>query len=269
MLAGLRVANFGINLPAAVAGARLTELGASVTKVEPPGGDPVADAAPDWYLTLVAGQEVRVIDLKAGRPDELLDACDLLLTATRPGALERLGLGWDELHARFPRLAHVAIIGHAPPHDGFPGHDLTYSAPYGLLAPPALPRTLVADLGGAERAVATGLALLLARERTGTAQRADTALADAADLFARPLREGLTAPGGLLGGGHPFYRLYRAATGWVALAALEQRFREELLRELGLADADAAELERVFSRRSAEEWASWAADRNLPLVAVQ
>ena len=138
---------------------------------------------------------------------------------------------------RIPASAHVAIVGHVSP-DDTPGHDLTYAAAHGLLAPPLLPRTLVADLGGAERAVSTALALLLARERTGEAARAEVALADAAAAFSAPLRHGLTAGGGVLGGGYPLYGLYRARDGWVALAALEPHFRERLLAELGLDDAE-------------------------------
>ena len=268
MLAGFRVLNLGINLPGAVAGARLCELGARVTKLEPPSGEPTEVAAPAWYATLVAGQDVRVHDLKAGLPHDELAETDVLLTSTRPAALERLGLGWDALHAAYPRIVHVAIVGHPPPHDGAPGHDLTYTGAHGLLAPPLLPRTLVADLGGAERAVSTALALLLARERNGTTARVEVALADAAEAFAEPLRHGLTTPGGWLGGGYPFYGLYRASDGWLALAALEPHFRDRLLAELGLDEATHEALADVFGRRTTAEWDAWARERDLPLAPV-
>ena len=268
MLGGIRVLNLGVNVPPSVAAARLQELGAAVTKLEPPGGDPLAAAAPEWYAALTHGQDVRVADLKAGRPDDVLAETDVLLTATRPQALERLGLGWEELHAAFPRLVHVAIVGHASPDADLPGHDLTYVAGLGLLEPPALPRTLVADLGGAERAVSAALALLVARERGGEGGRVEVALAAAAEAFAEPLRHGLTRPGGMLGGGYPLYGLYRAGDGWLALAALEPGFRRRLLDALGLEDADAAELERRFAGRTVAEWVAWAAEHDLPLAAV-
>lgn len=269
MLAGIRVVNLGINVPGAVAGARLRGLGADVTKLEPPGGDPLAVAAPDWYASLVEGMAVRVVDLKSRLPHEELAAADLLVTSSRPAALERLGLGWDVLHAEYPRLVHVAIVGHAPPDDDVPGHDLTYAAAHGLVAPPLLPRTLVADLGGAERAVSTALALLLGRERSRVASRSVVALADAATQFATPLRHGLTADGGVLGGGSPFYGLYRTSDdAWVALAALEPHFRERLLAELGLDDATHDALAQILSGRTAAAWAAWARERDLPLAAV-
>nr|WP_242822428.1 CoA transferase [Thermaerobacter marianensis] len=144
--------NLAVNVPGPVAAARLQALGATVCKVEPPGGDPLAAAAPAWYEELTAGQEVVRLDLKtpAGRAalDERLAHADLLLTAQRPSALARLGLGPAALARRFPHLVHVAIVGYPAPRQEEPGHDLTYLAETGLLDPPALPRTLLADLGG-------------------------------------------------------------------------------------------------------------------------
>ena len=93
-------------------------------------------------------------------------------------------------------------------------------------------------------------------------------LSDCARGLAAPLRAGLTTPGGLLGGGYPLYGFYRARDGWLAIAALEPHFAQRLLSELKLADADRAALERIFLERSAAEWESWAAERDLPLVAV-
>ena len=134
--------------------------------------------------------------------DGLLELADVFLTAQRPAALERLGLGWDDLHARFPRLSHVSIVGRRSPEAGRPGHDLNYVGARGLLAPPELPRTLVADLGGAEAAVSAALAAVVNRERTGEGTHVEVSLTDAADRFAAPVRHGLTRPGGVLGG-HP------------------------------------------------------------------
>ena len=64
----------------------------------------------------------------------------------------------------------------------------------------------------------------------------------------------------------PSTGLYRARDGWVALAALEPHFRERLLAELGLEDAEHDSLSRVFAERSAAEWAAWARERDLPLA---
>lgn len=285
--------NLAVNVPGPVAAARLQALGATVCKIEPPGGDPLAAVAPAWYRSLTAGQVVRRLDLKspAGRAalDELLAQADLLLTAQRPSALARLGLSSADLERRFPRLAHVAIVGYLVPRQEEPGHDLTYLAETGLLDPPALPRTLMADLAGAERAVATAVALLMARERGLPIRPVEVSLAEAAAALAEPLKQGLTTPGGPLGGGLPFYRCYPAREGWVAVAALEPHFARRLLAELpppdepgapsaaalapaGGAPAAAgleARLAAVFRRRTAAEWEAWARARDLPVAAVR
>ena len=270
-LGGIQVVSLALNVPGPAAAARLCRLGAAVVKVEPPDGDPLARMCPAWYEELCAGQDVVRLDLKdaAGRAslDGLLEGADLLLTSSRPAALDRLGLSWPDLHVRFPRLVQVAIVGHAAPHQAVAGHDLTYLASTGLLMPPQVPRTLLADLGGAEQAVSTALALLYARERGHGAGYAQVALADVAAAFAAPLRHGLTAADGFLGGGFAGYGLYQAQEGWIAVAALEPHFWRRLTEELEASNAQ--DLARVFLTQTAQYWEAWGAARDVPLAAVQ
>ena len=255
----MRVVTTGLNIPGPVAAARLRELGATVTKVEPPRGDPLATVAPGWYEELVTGQEVVRRDLKQQTIDDLLGEADLLLTSQRVTALARMGLAWDALHERHPRLSQVAIVG-----DGErAGHDLTYLAGRGLLDPPRLPRTVMADLMGAERAVTAALALLLA----GRPSYVEVSLAEVADALAAPLRAGLTEPGGMLGGGLPVYGLYEASDGWIAVAALEPGFRERLASGLGV-ELTRTALETAFRSRTTVEWEEWALDHDLPIVGL-
>jgi alpha-methylacyl-CoA racemase len=272
-LADLKVVSLAINLPGPIAAARLRDLGATVTKIEPPEGDPLARGCAEWFQALHENVSIVPLDLKAASDHErlfaLLGDADLLLTSLRPSALERLELAWHDLHPRFPRLCHVAIIGHGPPHEDQPGHDLTYQATLGLVDPPHLPRALVADLGGAEEAVTTAIALLLARERGQEAQAAYVSLEAAAARHAVPYEYGLTSVGGLLGGGWSGYNLYQAAEGWIAVAALEPHFAERLVQELGIASLTHELLARAFREREAEEWESWAASHDLPIRAVR
>jgi alpha-methylacyl-CoA racemase len=272
-LADMRVLTLAVNLPGPVAASRLRDMGAAVIKVEPPGGDPLARMCPGYYAELSAGQEVVSLDLKAreGRAAlyDYLENMDLLLTASRPAALGRLGLSWPGLRARFPRLCQVAIVGYPPPYENAPGHDLTYQARFGTLSPPGMPPVLVSDMAGAERAVSAALYLLFARERGRGAGYEQVALSEAAMSFAGPLRWGLTASGGVLGGGFPGYGLYRAQGGYVALAALEKHFWERLLEELGVEGDERRDLERIFQTRTAEQWEEWAEERDLPLAAVR
>ena len=158
-----------------------------------------------------------------------------------------------------------------------PGHDLTYQASLGLVKPPDLPLTVLADLSGAERAVTAALALLYRRERAtsngAVLDESDrfawASLSDAAAAFAEPLRRGLTEPGGLLGGWLPGYNLYESKDGWIAIAALERHFLARLAQELALERVTREAMKEVFITRTAAEWEEWAADRDIPLLAVK
>lgn len=272
-LMGIRVVTLATNLPGPAAAAQLCRLGAHVTKVEPPAGDPMAVHCPSWYRALASGQTVISLDLKNAvhfqKFGELLRETELLLTSSRPAALERLSLDWKRIHEKYPRLCQAALVGHAAPNENVPGHDLTYQAAWGLVDPPGLPRTLMADLASAERLVSTGLALLLAREQSGNGDYAQVAIADVARQFAEPLRHGLTIPGGPLGGGTPGYQVYRTCAGWIAIAALEPHFWEKMKSELQLEVGDYEELASRFLARTAADWEKWAAERDLPIVAVR
>ncbi|MGH9565510.1 MAG: CoA transferase [Candidatus Angelobacter sp.] len=273
LLQGVKIITLSINTPGPVAASRLAHMGAQVTKIEPPGGDPLKAFAPAWYFQLCQEQRVLAIDLKepAGltQLDELLGDTDLLLASFRPSALRRLRLDWETLHARHPRLCFAGITGYPWPDEERSGHDLTYLAGTGLLSPPELPGSLFVDLAGAERCLSQSLALLLHRERTGEAECATISLYECAVELAAPAEAGLTSRGGMLRGTFPLYGLYEASDGWIAVAALEPQFASRLLTELKLTQADRDLLTQVFRQRKAQDWEAWAAERDLPLAAVR
>jgi crotonobetainyl-CoA:carnitine CoA-transferase CaiB-like acyl-CoA transferase len=272
-LRDVKVVSLAVNLPGPLTAARLTALGAAVTKVVLPGGDPLAWVSPAWHDALQNGQVVVELDLKSsvGRAElaRLLMEADVLLTSTRPAALARLGLDWPSLSAAYPRLCHVAIVGYHAPDEDRAGHDLTYQATVGLLEPPEFPRIPLADYAGAERAVSMTLALLRERDRTGCGGQVTVSLVDALSPFAHALCYGLLAPGTLLGGASPLYHLYRAADGWVALAALEPHFQQRLKAGLGLVELTGEALAGAFAKRPAAEWDDWGKTQDIPLAAVR
>lgn len=272
-LEGLTVINLAVNLPGPAAARRLYKLGAEVIKVEPPSGDPMSQFLPDWYADMAEGQEVIKLDLKdsvqRGQLDKLLEDADLLITANRPAALERLGLGWGRLHKQFPGLCQVAIVGYPPPNENEPGHDLTYQAKEGLLTPPHMPRTLIADMAGAEIAVTEALALLLAKERGKEPSLAMVALSDAAKYVAEPYRVGFTVPGAIVGGGLPEYNIYEASEGWIAVAALEPHFKIAMQEALNGESQSQQDLSRIFRKKTCSEWEAWAKELDLPIVAIK
>lgn len=272
-LANFKVVSLAINIPGPVAAARLRDLGAAVVKIEPPGGDLMAWGSPGWYAALNEGIEVLTLDLKTaegmGKLHEFLSHSDLLLTSTRPSALERLGLGWATLSKKYPRLCQVAVIGYPPPDENKAGHDLTYQAELGLVRPPQMPPTTLADIAGGERAVQGALGLLLARERGQGVGYEEVSLADAASYFAEPLRRGITSAGGTLGGGFAGYGLYRTQDGWIAVAALEPHFLQRLMMELGITAMSHEAFADAFGEQTADFWEQWAVEKDIPLVKVQ
>lgn len=269
-LAGVTVINLAINLPGPFAAARLSSLGARVIKVEPPTGDPVAQVAPQYYEELSEGHEVLTIDLKdeAGlrQLDELAANADVLITAMRPRAAAALGI--PELIERYG-LVHVEIIGFAGERADIPGHDLTYQAAHGTLIAGSTPTVPVADIVGGESAATAALAGLRQREsedagaRTEIVQR--VVLDDAAASAAGPARHGLTAPGGPLGGGSPFYRTYDTADGAIAVGCVEPVFAAALAQQIG---SDHETLERAFAQKPTSEWMNLARAHDLPFEPV-
>jgi crotonobetainyl-CoA:carnitine CoA-transferase CaiB-like acyl-CoA transferase len=275
ILAGIKILTLAYYVPGPVAAARLGAMGAHVTRIEPSDGDPLKQLCSAWYDELSAGHEIVRLNLKSEEGKEkrelLLADADLFISSVRLLALSHLGLDRERLHDRYPRLCQIAITGHPSPDQDRTGHDLTYGAKCGLLSPPTMPRTLLADLIGAERTVISALSLLFARERGNGAGYEEIALADGIGSFAAPLRYGLTRSGGILGGGSPRYSLYETREGYIAVAALEDHFWSDLTAELGADSSDAGydELRKIFSTRTAVEWEEWAASRDLPIAAVR
>ncbi|MGK9272578.1 CoA transferase [Williamsia muralis] len=269
-LQGVHVVSLAINLPGPLAAARLRALGAAVTKIEPPTGDPLRAVVPNWYDELVEGQRVLTLDLKdtAERAvaEHTLSSADLLLTAMRPSALVKLGL--DDLAAVYPRLSHIEIVGHDGAAAEQPGHDLTYQAVHGTLVPPAMPTVPVADLLGAERAVSAALLALRTTVESGAGHHERVVLEQAAADAGAAVRHGLMGAGAPLGGAHPGYRIYSSSDGHVALAALEPHFWERTRDGLGV-DGTQEELERTFLSRSTREWEEVAERLDIPLIGIR
>lgn len=264
-LAGVRIVSLAQNVPGPVAVARLVGCGAEAIKIEPPGGDPMRGFSQRWYRRLHRGVRVEQVDLKTTAGLEQLHGwlgqADLLVTSQRPAALARLGLTPRRLAQRHPHLRWLRIVGDVR-RPNRPGHDLTYQAEVGLLGPD-MPRTLLGDLIGAERAVSDAVLLM----RRPAPAVTDTGLRDAVEAAAVPLALGLTAAGGVLGGGLPSYRIYAARDGYVAVAALEPHFSARLYAALDLPPG--SDLSESMRERTGRQWERWAATRDLPIARLR
>lgn len=237
-LHGLSVVDLTRYLPGPFASRELLELGARVVRLLPPAGDPMAQLAPAWHEALNVGKETVLVDLKAdpatGRA--LCAEADVVLESFRPGVVERLGVGPDDLPETVVYCSFTGF-GNTGPHADRAGHDLNYQGWAGLLedTAPAMPPTQLADLaGGALTAVTHILAALLERERTGRGGRIVVSLTHGAHRLVRhrlggePIRR-------LLTGGLACYRIYETADGrHLTVAALEERFFSRLCELLEL-----------------------------------
>ncbi len=250
-LRGITVVEFAAVIAAPLGSSMLADLGARVIRVEPIEGDSFRHLLPTGAMAVktTAGKESICLDLKRaeGRAiaRELVDRADVLIHNYRPGVPERLGIGWDELHAANPRLVWVSVNGYGP--DG-PGAHRPATHPVagaamggaGWQAGAALtmPCETIADIREASRqimrandpnpdpntSVVVASATLLAlhhRERTGEGQAVfvDMLTANAhanADAFLA--YEGMAPRAALdpmLLGTSPVDRLYETASGWV------------------------------------------------------
>jgi alpha-methylacyl-CoA racemase len=175
----------------------LGDLGADVVKLEPVEGDPVRSMPPlvegtsALFHALNRNKRSIAVDLRteAGRDItlRLAERSDVVVEGFRPGVLERLGLGYPELHARNPRLVLCRLSGWGQdgPYRERAGHDLDYVAAAGILAMsgaapdrPLVPGVQIGDLSGAQAAVVAILAALHERDRSGIGQAIDVSIFD-------------------------------------------------------------------------------------------
>ncbi len=204
-LAGVRVLDISQVMAGPYACMLLADLGADVIKIEPPGsGDQTRGAmgfkmkGPDslGFLNMNRNKRSVALNLKSPAGRELVlrlakDA-DILLENYRPGAMQRLGLGYDDLKAVNPRLVYTSIsgFGQSGPWADRPGFDLMAQAMSGIMSvtgypggPPVKAGVPVADIGCALFAVYATLAAYIGVKAGGEGQYIDASLFDSALAF--------------------------------------------------------------------------------------
>ena len=217
-LDGFRVLDFTQNVAGPLAGQVLADLGAEVIKVEAPGGDaarhitavlPGRPPLATYFLPNNRGKKSVTADLTTEEGKQrilgLADTADVVLEGFRPGVMERMGLGPDDLRSRNPKLiyARLSAYGGNGPHGSRPGVDLMVAAEAGMTTgmptpdgkPQIIPFQLVDNASGHVLAQAV-LAALLNRERHGVADTVRVAMYDVAvGLQANQLTMHLNKPG--------------------------------------------------------------------------
>jgi len=260
-LAGIRVLDLSLFLPGPYLTLALADHGAEVIKIEPPGeGDPTRRLGPSdgpstvYFRNLNRGKKSVVLDLKMPAEREALlklcESADVFVESFRPGVVDRLGVGYEQVRARNPRIVYCSIsaFGQHGPNRDRPAHDLAVEALSGVLSMtlgedgrPTIPGLPLADLLAALQGLSGVLMALLRRSHTGRGDYIDIAMHDALlagcanilgptlaeDRQPVPRHERTT-------GGSAFYRIYETADArHLALGGQEMKFVRNLLGALG------------------------------------
>jgi alpha-methylacyl-CoA racemase len=295
-LTGVTVLDLSQYGPGRYAAQLLGDFGADVIAVEAPAARAGADRANDGVSrsrrngtnpTFRSRRSIG-LDLKSDAGREVLlrlaEGSDVLLEGFRPGTTDRLGVGYEAVAARSPRLVYCSLTGYGQdgPDAGRAGHDLNYIAETGLLSlatrpgqRPGIPGGIVADYaaGGLQTAFAI-LAALRERDRTGRGMHLDVSMVGGLLSLLAAVESWRDAGdpdaswgGGLVSGAAPFYDCYATADGgWLSVAPLEAPFFRSLCEELERPDLIElqgererwpelrAELEAVFATQPLAVW---------------
>lgn len=280
-LEGVRVLDLSLLLPGPLCSMYLGDMGAEVIKVENPrAADGTRymfkneEGVPGLYLMLNRNKKSITLNLKKKESLEiihkLLENTDILLEGFRPDALSDMGLGYDELSKKFPKLIYCGIYGYSPESKwkDFAGHDGNYLAMSGVLEligtkeNPIIPGIQIADIAGGSLTALSGiLAALYRREKTGLGRKIDISMMESSLQF-YSLYLGIYYGTGklpergneLLNGKLPNYNIYKCSDDrHVLLGALEERFFRSFLRAIKMEK----ELERLpLVEANFESWKS-------------
>jgi alpha-methylacyl-CoA racemase len=262
-LSGIRILDLSRLLPGAYASQILADFGADVIKIEEPGGGDYGRYMPPhgsggmslYFLAINRNKRSMTLNLKSTEGHDiflrLVRNADVVLESFRPGVMERLGLGYEQLKEIHPGLIYCAISGYGQdgPYRLRAGHDLNYAGYAGLLhynrgpqGEPAMPATQLGDLaGGSYMAIIGILTGLMGRTKTGEGCFVDASMTEGVmsllPLIATAYLNTGKAPRpghSALDGGLPCYNIYETQDGQhITLAALEPKFWHTFCTRIG------------------------------------
>ncbi|MFW2380306.1 MAG: CaiB/BaiF CoA transferase family protein [Acidimicrobiales bacterium] len=286
-LEGITVVELAGIGPGPFAAALLSDMGATVIRVDRTASAPLGDPAFD---TLNRGRRSIAVNLKDPEGTrvvlDLVRQADALLEGFRPGVTERLGLGPEDCLRANPALVYARMTGWGQdgPYASVAGHDINYislSGALGLLGrageAPVPPVNLVGDFGGGALYCAFGIVCgILEARSSGSGQVVDVSMVDGSAGLTN-MMWGFKAMGfwseergtNMLDTGSHFYDVYRCADNeYVSIGSIEPQFYAELLRLTGLSDDPAfrSQMDRstwpdlkerlaaVFAAKTRQEW---------------
>lgn len=309
-LQGLRVLDLSMFLPGPHLTMMMSDHGADVIKVEPPAGEPVrkvgyraTDGISVWFRNTHRGKRSVVLDLKTnpGRKAllHLASGADVFVEAFRPGVVDRLGVGYEAVAARNPRIvyASIAAFGQTGPEVARPAHDYavqalagTASLNLGADGQPANSGMPVSDMASSLMTLSAILMALVRRQTTGRGDYVDMSMHDATMAWLPNVTGPVFAENRppvvkdeRSWGGYAFFRAYRTRDGrHVVLGGVEHKFAINLLTALGREDLIGAAcgppgtgqapvkafLAETFAGRTRDEWEAWFAGRDVCFAPV-
>jgi crotonobetainyl-CoA:carnitine CoA-transferase CaiB-like acyl-CoA transferase len=247
-LEGVRVLDFSQVGAGPVCGMLLSDMGAEVVKVEPPGGDIGRKLGPPWQagesvvsMSFNRNKRSIILNLKkaeaVGAARSMAAASDVLLESFRPGVMEKLGIGYAAVSERNARIVFcsVSAYGQSGPWRDKPGVDGIIQAVSGLMASlgernsgPMKVQVPAADMAAGFLATTAVLAALRERDRTGRGQHLDVSLYNSALMLQQsalasylssgenPVRSGSAAPYSAPNEAYP------TQDGWIMIAAYHE-----------------------------------------------
>ena len=262
-LEGLRVVDLSLFLPGPLLSQAMADHGAEVIKVEPPDGEPNRNFGPRegeftvYFRNTHRGKKSLCLNLKNPAAREALlklcETADVFIEAFRPGVAKRLGVDYETIAARNPRIVYCSIsaFGQYGPYRDLPAHDLATEALAGVVSVnldehsnPVMPHMPVADITASLISLNGILMALLRREKTGRGDCIDVAMHDSVlswtanvlgDVFANKRNPDVKID--RTWGGAAFYNIYRTRDGrHIVLGAQEHKFARNLLTEFGRMD---------------------------------
>jgi len=278
-LAGIRVIELANFIAGPLAGTLLADMGADVVKIEPPQGDmgrampPLTDGESVSFVALNRNKRSLVLDLKRDEAREILlklaAASDVFLEAYRPGALEKLGLGAEQVRSVNPRIVYTSVsgFGQTGPYRRRAGINLIIEAFSGALSVtgepgkmPTRPGVQTADVFGALFATYATLSGLVGAGRHGEGRIADVSLVEASIAAAAWEAAEFLATGNVpqpLGNKHRLnapYQLFETRDKrYLAIGTPNDQLFAKLMQVLGLTDHIGDPRFASYAKRKANE----------------
>ncbi|MFB5284152.1 CaiB/BaiF CoA transferase family protein [Peribacillus sp. Hz7] len=295
-LNGVKVLDLSRLLPGPYCSLIMADYGAEVIKIEEPGqGDyirwrkPAIEEIGARHLTVNRNKKSIELNLKTEEGKEIFkkmaESADVILESFRPGVMDRLGIGYDEISKINEGIVYCSLTGYGQtgPYRRLPGHDINYIGYSGILGligekdgKPVVPGVQIADLGGGALMALSGIMMaLFHKEKTGKGQYVDVSMLDGAVTWLYAALSDYFASGSIpergktrLDGHFAFYNVYETKDQkYLSVGASEKKFWKEICELVGkpewielhegpedIQEQLKKDMSELFKQRNQQEW---------------